>query len=141
MTVFWNFLVAHSANSCAFAAGSCNKRISRSAAATCDMQTPFPRPTNLFVSRHKAALLVSFKIISLSCRKKSERMNFFLILVDALERLVLARLVGLGGLVLLARPRHLGQLGVDLSLVGLVGGFLQRKDIPVKLMRYRELRQ
>ena len=68
-------------------------------------------------------------------------MNFFLILVDALERLVLARLVGLGGLVLLARPRHLGQLGVDLSLVGLVGGFLQRKDIPVKLMRYIELRQ
>ena len=47
-----------------------------------------------------------------------------LVFLDALERLVLA--LGLG-LLLLARPRHLGQVGVDLGLVGglLLGSLLQ----------------
>ena len=44
-----------------------------------------------------------------------------LILVDALERLVLPLF---RGLLLLAGPRHLGQFGVDLRLVGLASGFL-----------------
>ena len=42
------------------------------------------------------------------------------IILDVLERLVLALRLRL---LLLARPRHLGQLGVDLGLVGL-GRFL-----------------
>ena len=49
-----------------------------------------------------------------------------LIFFDALERLVLALLRR--RLLLLARPRHLGQLGVDLRLVGLAGGFLKLYD-------------
>ena len=49
-----------------------------------------------------------------------------LILFDTLERLVLALLRR--RLLLLARPRHLGQLGIDLRLVGLAGGFLNLND-------------
>ena len=51
--------------------------------------------------------------------------NFLLIFLDALERLVLALRLRL---LLLARPRHLGQLGVDLGLVGLGGRLLQEES-------------
>ena len=58
--------------------------------------------------------------------KKSERIKTSpLIFLDALERLVLALRLRL---LLLARPRHLGQLGVDLGLVGLGGRLLQEES-------------
>lgn len=61
-----------------------------------------------------------FKTISLWIELNED----FSVFLDALERLVLALCLGL---LLLARPRHLRQVGVDLGLVGglLLGSLLQ----------------
>ena len=69
-----------------------------------------------------------FKTISLWIELNED----LLIFLDALERLVLSLCLGL---LLLARPRHLGQVGVDLGLVGgLLLGSLLKKEGRSKLI-------